>query len=412
MNTPVVPSPTARSYDTAPAFRLATRATGFRPSAIRELLKVTEAPEVISFAGGLPAPELFPIEAVARAAALAAGDSATTLQYSTTEGFRPLREWVCAHLAGSIGLVAAPEQVLITHGSQQGLDLVAKVLLDPGDVVLVENPAYLGALQAFHAYEANVVGVSADAGGVQPDALYDALVRAPRRPKFIYLVPNFQNPTGTSLATARRAEVVRLAAEHGVPVIEDDPYGCLRYSGDPSPALSALPGALDWIYLGTASKILAPGLRVAWLVASNRRMHEKLVAAKQAADLHTSTFTQRLVWECVRAPDTLGTHIVRLCTVYAERRDAMLAALAQHLPDGSTWTRPDGGLFLWVTLPEKFDATELLPRAMEQRVAFVPGESFWVGSPRKNTLRLNFSNASATRIEEGIARLGRVMAGH
>jgi 2-aminoadipate transaminase len=412
MNTSAVPSPTLRSHDTAPAFRLAARATGLRPSAIREILKVTEAPDVISFAGGLPAPELFPIEAVARAAGILAGDGSASLQYSTTEGFRPLREWVCAHLAETAGLAAAPGQVLITNGSQQGLDLVAKVLLDPGDVVLVENPAYLGALQAFQAYEANVIGLPADAGGVQPGALRDALVRATRRPKFIYLVPNFQNPTGTSLATARRAEVVRLAAEHGVPIVEDDPYGCLRYSGDASPALSALPGARDWIYLGTASKMLAPGLRVAWLVASNRRVQEKLVAAKQAADLHTSTFTQRLVWECVRVPATLAAHLARLRAVYTERRDVMLAALAQHLPAGSTWTRPDGGLFLWVTLPEKFDATKLLPRAMEQRVAFVPGEPFWVGPPAKNSLRLNFSNATVTRIKEGMARLGRVVAEH
>ncbi len=410
MNTPTVPSPTVRSRDTAPVFRLAARTAGLRPSAIREILKLTEAPDVISFAGGLPAPELFPVEAVARAVQTLAGDGPAALQYSTTEGFRPLREWVCAHLAETIGLAAEPGQVLITHGSQQGLDLVSKVLLDPGDVVLVENPAYLGALQTFQAYEAQVIGVPAVADGVQPGALRDALVRAPRRPKFIYLVPNFQNPTGTSLTATRRAEVVRLAAERGVPIVEDDPYGCLRYNGDASPALSALPGSHDWIYLGTASKIFAPGLRVAWLVASSRRVQEKLVAAKQAADLHTSTFTQRLVWECVRGPGVLAAHIARLRAVYAERRDAMLAALAPHLPDGSTWTRPDGGLFLWVTLPEKFDALKLLARCLEQRVAFVPGEPFWVGPPKKNTLRLNFSNATATRIEEGIARLGRVIA--
>ncbi len=414
MSAATIVSPVTASRKSAgaeTAFRFAARTAGLKPSAIREILKVTESPEIISFAGGLPAPELFPLETLAHAAAtLFATEGAAALQYSTTEGYPPLREWVCGHLRKTVGLAATPDQVLITHGSQQGLDLVAKVLLDPGDIVLVENPAYLGALQVFQAYEAHVIGVPADEHGLRSDALRELLRTSPRRPKLLYLIPNFQNPSGTSLAATRRAEIVGLAAEFGVPLLEDDPYGELRYSGQPSPALGALPGARDCLYLGTASKILAPGLRVAWLVAPNHRVYEQLVTAKQAADLHTSTFAQRLLGQCLRQPDFLSTHVARLCTVYAERRDAMLAALEKHLPDGCTWTQPDGGLFLWVTLPAHLDTTPLLRVAAAAHVAFVPGASFWVGPPRHNTMRLNFSNASTDRIEAGIARLGQVIA--
>lgn len=394
-----------------PSLAFATRTGGMKPSAIREILKVTESPEIISFAGGLPAPELFPVESAMMAAAVVlGGDGAAALQYSTTEGHRPLREWVTRHLVDWVGLSADPGQVVITHGSQQGLDLLGKVLLDPGDVVLTENPAYLGALQAFGAYEAHIVGVTSDASGIQPEALREAIARAPRRPKFLYLIPNFQNPTGTSLSAERRGEVMRIAAEQGLLVVEDDPYGRLRFEGLPQPAMVASHTGAPWVYLGTTSKILAPGLRVAWLVSSERALIEKVVTAKQGTDLHTSTFTQRLAYECVKAPGALEQHVARLCEVYSRRRDLMLVALAKHMPEGCTWTRPDGGLFLWVTLPEALDALALLHEAMKSKVAFVPGESFWVGEPRRNTLRLNFSNANESRIGEGIARLGAVVA--
>ena len=391
-------------------FRTAARMEEMRPSAIREILKVTEAPGVISFAGGLPAPDLFPTAAVARAAAkILAEDGPAALQYGTTEGFNPLREWVRAHLAATVGHSVTPDRVLVTHGSQQGLDLVSKVLIDPGGPVLVENPCYLGALQAFRSYQADVIGVRTDAGGLLPDALEETLATAARRPKFLYIIPNFQNPTGVSLSAGRRAEIARIAAAHELPVVEDDPYGLLRFSGESPAALSAEVGMRDWIYLGTASKFLAPGLRVAWLVSSDSRIHERLVTAKQTADLHTSALSQRLVWECVRSPETLAAHVGRLRAVYASRRDAMLDALARYLPEGCSWTRPAGGLFIWVALPALLDATALLRRATEQRVAFVPGEPFWVGAPKRNTLRLNFSNASESRIEEGIARLSRLI---
>ncbi|HTJ79221.1 MAG TPA: PLP-dependent aminotransferase family protein [Rariglobus sp.] len=391
-------------------FAFAQRTSGLKPSAIREILKVTGSPDVISFAGGLPAPELFPIAETARAAqSLLAEDGPASLQYDITEGYLPLRQWVCAHLDETVGLKVAPDQILITNGSQQGLDLLAKVFLDPGDIVLVENPAYLGALQAFQAYQAVPVGLESDEQGLRPEALRAFLETSPRKPKLLYLIPNFQNPTGRTAHAARRAEIVAIAAHFGVPVVEDDPYGRLRFSGESVPALGTFPGACHWIYLGTSSKILTPGLRVAWLVAPDREVYEKLVAAKQAADLHTSAFTQRLVWRTVREPGLLNAHIATLCAVYGRRRDVMLDALKRHLPAGCTWTKPDGGLFLWATLPESIDTLELLKAAAREKVAFVPGAPFWVDSPVKNTMRLNFSNATEARIEEGMSRLGAVI---
>jgi 2-aminoadipate transaminase len=390
---------------------MAARTAGFRPSAIREILKVTSTPDVISFAGGLPAPELFPVQAmIAAAEAILTKDGPASLQYAITEGWIPLREWVAQYLKDSVGLDAKPGEILITSGSQQALDLVTKVLVDPGDTVLVENPAYLGALQAFQAYESRVVGLPTDNRGMRIDCLRDFLKGASPRPKFLYLVTNFQNPTGTSTARERRLEISRVCAEFGIPIVEDDPYGRLRYSGSDIPALAALGPSRDCLYLGTASKILAPGLRVAWLVAHDPRLYGCLVAAKQAADLHTSPFTQRLVWQFLSRPGALDSHLGLLRSVYAHRRDAMLASLRRHMPEGCSWTEPDGGLFLWVRLPERIDTSKLLTACIAQKVAFVPGEHFWTGVAVHNTLRLNFSNASEERIEEGISRLGRAVA--
>jgi 2-aminoadipate transaminase len=392
-------------------FRLAARSRRMRPSAIREILKATGRPDVISFAGGLPAPELFPAEEVRRAAQEAlADDGPGALQYGLTEGYGPLREWVAAELARASGLRVSAGEVLIVNGSQQGLDLVAKVLLDPGDVVLVENPCYLGAIQAFSAYEAELTGVESDADGIRPDALRRALETAPVRPKLLYLTPQFQNPTGTTLAPGRRAEVVALAERFGVPVLEDDPYGRLRYSGAPQPAVGSLADSAGWLFLGTASKFLAPGLRVGWLAVREPALFERLVSAKQSADLHTSGLTQRVAYRYLRRAEELEAQVARLRHVYRRRRDAMLAALARHLPAGCRWTRPDGGLFLWLELPEGRDALELFHLAREQQVLFVPGESFWVGAPRRHTLRLNFSHAAPERIEEGVRRLAAACA--
>jgi 2-aminoadipate transaminase len=388
----------------------AERMRGMKPSAIREILKVTQAPDVISFAGGLPAPELFPVAEIARAAQQVMNEDPTgALQYGLTEGHGPLRSWVTTHVAETVRLHAEASDVLITQGSQQALDLLSKVLLDPGDIVLVENPGYLGALQAFQSYQADVVGLDADADGVRPAALERALAPAIRRPKFLYLIPNYQNPTGTSMSAQRRCEIAAIAARHQLLVVEDDPYGRLRFEGEALPALGELQPDLNWVYLGTVSKILTPGLRVAWLITRDKLLFQALAMAKQAADLHTSTFTQRVVEVAVRPAGWLAQHVETLCRVYRARRDVMLHALAEHVPQGR-WNRPSGGLFLWVTLDGNIDTTEVLKAASEHKVAFVPGAPFWVGQPTPtNTFRLNFSNASEERILEGMARLGKLL---
>jgi len=393
------------------SFPFSTRSASLKPSAIREILKITEMPEIISFAGGLPAPELFPVADLAEAtAAVLTNDGAAALQYGPTEGYRPLQEWICHYVAETTGLRATPDQILVTAGSQQGLDLVAKVLLDPGDIVLAENPAYLGALQAFRAYEAQVIGLSTDPDGLDVAELRHFLVHSPQRPKLLYLVPNFQNPTGTSTSLRRRAELATLCAEFALPILEDDPYGSLRYSGLPLPALGSLPGAESALYLGTVSKILAPGLRVAWIVARHRPMYERLVVAKQSCDLHTGSLTQRIVARYMAEPRRLATHVRRLCQVYGQRRDVMLEALAHTLPAGSRWTKPEGGLFLWVRLPGSCDTTALLKTAVAACVAFVPGAPFWVGTDERSTLRLNFSNSTPEQIITGVTRLASAIA--
>jgi 2-aminoadipate transaminase len=400
----------ASGLETQTGFRFAARTAGVRRSALREILKVTEMPEIISFAGGLPAPELFPVEELADAAqAVFRDEGAAALQYSTSEGHAPLREWVCEYLLETAGLSLAPDQVLIVSGSQQGLDLIAKVLIDPGDSVVCEDPAYLGALQAFRSYQAHVIGLPADSEGLRVDELRSLLRGAARRPKLLYLVTNFQNPTGTTLSAPRRREIAETAAEFGLPILEDDPYCSLRYEGDRMPALAASPGARDCLYLGTASKVLAPGLRVAWIAAPDRGVYERLVRAKQACDLHTASFNQRMVANYVRRPGVLAAHIARLCRIYGERRQAMLGALARELPPGSAWTHPRGGLFVWVRLPDTIDTETLLPEALRRRVAFVPGASFWTNGDVRSTLRLNFSNASPARIETGVRRLAEAI---
>ncbi|HZZ58049.1 MAG TPA: PLP-dependent aminotransferase family protein [Opitutaceae bacterium] len=394
--------------------RFSARSAGQTSSAIREILKVTEEPSIISFAGGLPAPELFPAADLAACAdAVLASDGAAALQYGTTEGYRPLRDWVSGYLHREVGLAAGPDQLVITAGSQQGLDLVAKIFLDPGDVVLTENPAYLGALQAFRSYEARIVGLPTDGEGMDPSALADYLRTGAEssRPKLLYLVTNFQNPTGLTTTARRRGELARVAAEFDLAVLEDDPYGALRFEGDRLRPLASLPEAGHALYLGTASKMLAPGLRVAWLAARDPQVRERIVVAKQACDLHTSSLTQRLVEHYVRAPERLEAHLTRLRSVYRERRNVMVAALRRWLPEGCEWTQPEGGLFLWVRLPGGADASELLPRALARKVAFVPGAPFWIGQADASTLRLNFSNADPERIEEGIRRLGEALRG-
>jgi 2-aminoadipate transaminase len=304
----------------------------------------------------------------------------------------------------------APEEVLIISGSQQGLDLIGKTLLNPGDGVIIENPAYLGAVQAFDAYEAQYLNVATDDEGMLPDDLLRVLREAKRKPKLLYLVPNFQNPSGITLSLQRRKRIVAIAAEHDIPIYEDDPYGRLRYSGEHLPSLMALAQRRNCIYMSTVSKIMAPGMRVAWLVMPDRSLYEKVVPAKQAADLHTSTFTQRVVYAYARRPGAVEAHIKTMLPVYARRRDLMLETLAGFMPSGCSWTQPQGGLFLWARVPESIDTQDLLALASRKKVAFVPGAPFWVNRDVRNTMRLNFSNASDEMVVEGIKRLGDMVS--
>jgi 2-aminoadipate transaminase len=394
-------------------FALATDA--LTRSAIRELLKVTEQPGTISFAGGLPAPECFPAEEIAVAAErLLAREPARVLQYGPTEGFPPLRAFV-AELMAARGAPVAADGVLITSGSQQGLDLLAKLLIDPGAPVLVEDPTYVGALQAFRPYRPRFVPLPMDAGGLRLDALERALAelaRAGTPPRFLYTVASFQNPTGVTLAGERRPALLDIAAAHGLPIIEDDPYGELRYSGAPAPTLLALDIARHGephlvTYLSTFSKLLAPGLRVAWAIAPEPVRH-RMVQAKQGLDLHTGSLAQAIAYEACR-DGLLERHLPRIRATYAARRDAMLAALRREMPPGVRWTEPDGGMFLWLTLPLGESATALFERALSQQVAFVPGSSFFACGGGENTFRLNFSFSPPPTIDEGVRRLALAM---
>jgi 2-aminoadipate transaminase len=384
-------------------------------SAIRELLKITEQPGVISFAGGLPSPSCFPAEELALAAErVLAREAGRVLQYGPTEGFPPLREFLASLMAGR-GLPIAAEQLIVTSGSQQGLDMISKLLIDPGDTVLVENPTYVGALQAMRPYRPSFVTLPMDDQGLRIDGLEQALgdlAAAGRRPKFLYTVANFQNPTGVTLSAERRRALLDLAERYGLPLVEDDPYGELRYSGEAPPLLATL-DTQRWgdprqvVYLSTFSKLLAPALRVGWAVGPPALLH-RMVQVKQGLDLHTSSLTQAIAFEACR-DGLLARQIPRIRRTYHERRDTMLAGLEQAMPRGTRWTRPDGGMFLWVTLPEELNASQLLARAIARQVAFVPGADFHANGGGQNTLRLNFSHPTPDQIQIGIRRLAEAI---
>jgi 2-aminoadipate transaminase len=383
-------------------WKLARRAERLEPSVIREILKITEKPGVISLAGGLPAPESFPVEAMREACLRVLTDTPhEALQYAASEGYGPLREWVAAQL-GAQGLQVQAAQVLVTTGSQQGLDLVGKVLIDAGSRVAVEAPTYLGALQAFTPYEPEFVAVDCDEQGPLPHAL-----AAAAGARFLYLLPNFQNPSGRSMGAARRKEVAQAAARAGLPLVEDNPYGDLWFDAAPPPPISAMAGEGS-IYLGSFSKVLAPGLRLGYVVAPPALV-PKLLQAKQAADLHTPGFNQRVAHEVIRN-GFLDTHLPKVRARYKAQRDAMRDALDKHLPAGCRFNVPAGGMFFWVELPDGLDAVALLPRAVEAGMAYVPGAPFYCDAPRANTLRLSFVTVAPPLIEQGVAALGRVLA--
>jgi len=392
-------------HDLPPAtgWTLARRAERMNPSVIREILKVTERPGIISFAGGLPSPRTFPVEAFAEACRkVLAEDGHGALQYAASEGYRPLREEVARMLPWSVD----PDQVLITTGSQQGLDLVAKVLVDQGSRVLVETPTYLGALQAFAPMEPEVVGVASDAEGI------DVADLAARREgaRYLYVLPNFQNPTGRTMSEARRQALVQTARELALPLVEDNPYGDLWFDAPP-PAPLAARHPEGTIYLGSFSKVLAPGLRLGYVVAPAQVM-PKLLQAKQAADLHSPGFNQRMVAQVLQG-GFLERHVPTIRALYKAQRDAMLATLEREMQGlGVTWNAPDGGMFLWARLPQGMDAITLLPQAVERGVAFVPGSAFYAGEPDARTLRLSFVTASAEQIAAGVAALAAAIREH
>ncbi|MGB6241472.1 MAG: PLP-dependent aminotransferase family protein [Castellaniella sp.] len=392
---------------TTPSAVFSQRARQLTSSAIREILKITERPEVISFAGGLPSPEGFPIQELrASFDQVLATHGATALQYGRTEGYTPLREWVAQDLSRD-GAPIDPEEVLIVSGSQQALDMLGKLFIDPGSKVLVEAPSYLGALQSFSLFQPDFQAVPTDAGGLIPDALDADLCRDAR---FIYALPNFQNPTGLTLSRARRQALVERCAALGLPVIEDDPYGELRYAGEPQPSLLELGRAVGAtvIRLGSFSKVLAPGMRLGYVVAP-RDIISKLVQIKQATDLHTATVTQMAVYETVRS-GFLKQHLPVVRALYQRQCGYMLDALQQHFPADARWTHPEGGMFIWVTLRDGIDTTELLQRAIARNVAFVPGAPFYAGVQAPvNTLRLSFVTVSEDRIRAGIQVLGELI---
>jgi len=390
--------------NTAPDFDrfLADRARGMQSSAIREILKITERAEVISFAGGLPAPATFPVEEMRLAFdKVLAERGREALQYSATEGYAPLREWI-AKRVGTPDAPVSADDVLIVSGSQQGLDLIAKVLVDPADRILVETPTYLGALQAFSVFSPQYVSVASDADGLLPEAMDESM----RGAKFLYCLPNFQNPTGRLLPLERRRQLVERARELDLLILEDDPYGELSYEGEHLPAIRSLAPERT-VYMGSFSKVLAPGLRIGYVIAPPA-LRAKLVQAKQATDLHTATLSQQAVYEVVK-DGFLDTHIPTIRALYRDQCQAMLAALEHHMPQGVRWNQPRGGMFLWVDLPRGVDAIAVLARAVEDNVAFVPGAPFYAANPVAECLRLAFVTVPPPRIEVGVERLARVI---
>lgn len=378
-----------------------------RPSTIREILKVTAQPDVISFAGGLPAPELFPVADVRAAAdAVLTKEGSLALQYGQSEGFMPLREWIVAELT-SRGIATKVDEILVTNGSQQVLDLAGKVFLDAGDVVLTENPTYLAAIQAFQTFEPKFVPVPTDEHGLIPEAVPE-LIRQ-HRPKFLYTIPNFQNPTGITLAAERRARLAQIAAEHSLTIIEDDPYGKLRYRGTEVPPVKHWDTAGRVLYVSTFSKTIAPGLRLGW-VAAPQEIFNRLLILKQASDLHTSSFDQRVAHGYLTSGKQPG-HLEMIRQAYGERYGILETALREQMPAGFSWTKPEGGMFLWVTGPADLDALKLLERALAQKVAFVPGRDFFPADGGKNHFRLNFSNSTPERLREGVRRLAALCRG-
>jgi 2-aminoadipate transaminase len=384
-------------------WQFAQRAEQLKSSAIREILKITMQPEIISFAGGLPSPATFPVEEMRVAYdAVLSRQGKVALQYGPSDGYAPLRAWIADSLSTD-GARIVPEQVLMVSGSQQGLDLLGKVLIDEGSKVLVETPSYLGALQAFSLYRPEFASVPSDDNGMIPAEV----AKIGQGARLLYALPNFQNPTGRTLPLARRHELVEICARLGLPLIEDDPYGALSYHGDPLQKLLTMnPGGV--IHMGSFSKVLTPGIRLGYVVAPVP-LAQKLEQAKQAADLHTAQLTQMVVYETIK-DGFLQRHIPTIRQLYSDQCQVMLDALQTYFPAGASWTRPEGGMFIWVTLPAHIDTMRLLAEAVERKVAFVPGAPFYANDPPCNTLRLSFVTVPPEKIREGVRTLAQLIA--
>jgi 2-aminoadipate transaminase len=389
----------------------AARTRAMRSSAMRDLMAVTARPEVISLAGGLPDTSTFPAGTfAAQMTRIAQESAAEALQYGPTEGFAETVDCIL-QVMGAEGMLPDPDDVIVTTGGQQAIDLICKTLIDPGDVVVCEAPTYPGAVPVFCSYEAEVVQIECDDEGMRVEELEAVLSRLDdegRRPKFVYSVPSFQNPAGVTLSLERRRRLVELARQRELLVVEDNPYGLLRFGGDPMPPLYSLDGGDFVIYVGTFSKILSPGIRLGWAVAPPPVM-EKIVLGKQAADLCTSTLTQYFVREYF-AEGRWQEYVASLVEIYRRRRDTMLDALEEHFPAQATWTEPQGGLFIWATLPDYIDTGDLLAKALRDDVAFVPGQAAYVDERGRSSMRLNFSGVSEDSIREGVRRIGRAIA--
>ncbi len=385
---------------------LAKRMNAMKASEIREILKITQRPEVISFAGGLPAPELFPLEEMKHVAELVLNESGRkALQYSTTEGFEPLREQIARRMNGKFGTQVSCENILITSGSQQALDFSGKLFLDEGDIILCESPTYLAAISAFKAYQPQFIEVPTDENGMIMADLEEMIKK--HRIKFIYVIPDFQNPTGRTWSLERRKQLIEVANRYEIPVIEDNPYGELRFEGAILPAIKSFDQKGLVVFVSTFSKTFCPGLRIGWIAADSHFI-EKYVLIKQGADLHTSSISQREIAKYLELYD-FEAHIRKIIQVYRNRRNAIVDAMQAHFPSDLVFTRPQGGLFTWVELPKTMKAVELLHHAIQQEVAFVPGDSFFPNRIVENTFRLNYSNMPDERIYEGIQRLAKVI---
>jgi 2-aminoadipate transaminase len=394
-------------------YRYAHRMQKMGSSVIRELLKLTEQPDIISFGGGLPAPEVFPVKEFKEACNTVLDQyGAQALQYGMTEGYTPLREMIARH-TGRYGIKVNANNIQITSGSQQALDFIGRLFLNRGDYIVCESPTYLGALQAWNAYGAQYISVPSDENGMIVDELESALRIGP---KFIYVLPNFQNPSGSTLSLERRHKLVELADRYGVPIIEDDPYGQLRYEGEHLPSVALLDSQYrrdngsytgNVIYLSTFSKLLAPGIRLAWVIAPEQVIR-KIVMTKQAADLHTATFNQIVAYEVAKG-GFLDEHVKVIRATYKERRDVMLETMDEIFPREVRWTHPQGGMFLWGMMPDWMDAAEVLKKAIDKKVAFVPGGAFHPNGGGQNTMRINFSYCNPDTIREGITRLGLLL---